>query len=1812
MTGHDTAIHLLRQCWQNEPYTFEEWQMIKALDKVDNVSQCHDTVKLLLRYLLSESQRLLFLYPGQDTRQLESVDLRDSYWKTKMKRPSTSLLTAQEEIALFGKELSTVEKVSKGHLRQDYFHHGSMIFFSPETFQQVEDFQCHFMAQVRMATFTGASPQAWSEFKDGIPNLFVSLSQGISRQEVTPACLSFMAHHLVSVKMLSKNDLFKHGYPLLQLLYLQQKKMTEASYLDSQNRVVQYKGSLYLPVPSDPHIRKKEVTEIIDTVASLIDVPTGADQPEANELDSKSQMWFILNKECLKAGIPKEDNLDRKFFLELEEPTLVWNITNYSGKAVKVKHKVRWVSDALTRLEALYRDRKAAHLMNLYLKDLAKAMHWGTLAMASAPPIVWAGDLPVMPLYNTPHEDWPLLEYEDCPELELTSDRRELQWFDDIWKSLLVVTPGEEVEDTHDPQRALLEEKLTQDLLKKRITLAHFTKQMEDLEKQAHLAKREEEWPLQHLVHSDSEVEEVRTRMLQDWKYSCQENTKQSKMNAGTTLSPDLFEKMQYLHHQLCHRIDLARSQLEHILWNEGASQPYWQALLCIGRLSDGLRRPSAMAIIHSLKSEDVSHINPSVMFNERVMLMILHWVLLLVCHTRVARIQEISHGKNLSDPGVKAQLVMELSSHRAYDLTLTHWLFFEVENRVAIRPIQIKVAQEMLNNRNQVLQLNMGEGKSKVIIPLLCCADQNRDQDEKELVRINVLSSQFGEVRSYLQRVLGGLLQKRVYIFPFKRKVKLSERHLQILHQQMIKCRESGGIILTTPESRMSFYLKWCETLYQGGSASPLHYEKILWEPVTEILDESDEILRHKYQLIYTLGSQQHIDGLSDRWRMSLAIMRCLFMASLPAEEVPPSWQAALPHLQHLREALSQSEYCFFHCRERGYHSFPQFRILKEEFMTQLLPLLWKVIQHDPHCLTLFGHLSNSGVIQDYVLNRFSEVEDTQFREAHRELPSGNSRASASLQTLRGLFSFDILKMAFMKRHRIDFGIDKPDKMAVPFRAKDTPAEGVEFGHADVAILLTGVAYASAGLSASQTEACLHKLKTMGSNEQKEMYRRWYHLSKEIMSEEDVEALSSVDAINMANVKQLQNLHEYYRLNFEVISFFLDHFVFPKETKQFPAKIMASAWNIAEGDRVVGFSGTDDTKFTLPNNIKQQTLPELASTNGKMISKLADNNLSYLSVEAGLTASDILENMCRTDDWHVMIDCGALIEGMTNQEVVQRVLTLRRDFGQGIFFDEQGRLRILDRGSTRSQPLANRPISLKTFTYLDDPHTRGTDLPFPITSHAIVTIGTGLSKDKLLQACMRMRMFTFDQHKISFWGAPEVTQKIRENMDDKTTISSRHVLEWVTENSIKNQEQALLSHAMQGYRHIVSSAAISQRNKKELPDHEMIKTLVLSEELRLERLYDIALRVERMSDFVVRQGQNYLIQMADKRINIEYNVRKACEARYVEFLDGIKKLTPASRRIRICGDNNEEYERELEEEKEEERIRQLPPKRDPQSEVPWKHKSILTHPESIDSFIAQAKSLNLHPLDDLFRDTKLDAEWRQILTRGTWTGIPLSKILITRNFLQTVKTSDMDNHLRPVDNILSIQVGSERHIVLISGAEANEICHLLKKGEDSSVKLLNLYFASGELPWDTLTLLRLINGVTIYASDQEFTALVKLLSILPLRSEIVRRLDHQMLGWEGVDHDPETWRTTWQYFHRCHQIEDNGFVRKMKGIKDVEHEPKEWNEKCENLMKTLSQSLFSKNPEEFVNQIIFCRGKQSESKCSDLDKILQLPAQSN
>lgn len=256
---------------------------------------------------------------------------------------------------------------------------------------------------------------------------------------------------------------------------------------------------------------------------------------------------------------------------------------------------------------------------------------------------------------------------------------------------------------------------------------------------------------------------------------------------------------------------------------------------------------------------------------------------------TKVQRVQRLLHLSPRSADGSREDFLKELENtgHMNWDPSeQPDWLLIEIENNFLIRPVQADIAKKMIappGNHNSIMQLCMGEGKTSVIVPIVAASLANGTK----LVRVVVLKPLAGQMFQTLVRKLGGLVNRRIFFMPFSRGVTMGKREIADVRRLYQDCMTSGGILLVQPEHILSFKLLGLEWLYNSehirqtnvegtktnskndGEVARLLLGAQRWldQYSRDILDESDEILNVKHELIYTIGNPAPIENHPDRW---------------------------------------------------------------------------------------------------------------------------------------------------------------------------------------------------------------------------------------------------------------------------------------------------------------------------------------------------------------------------------------------------------------------------------------------------------------------------------------------------------------------------------------------------------------------------------------------------------------------------------------------------------------------------------------------------------------------------------------------------------------------------------------------------------------------------------------------------------------------------------------------------------------------------------------------------------------------------------
>ncbi|KIJ64301.1 hypothetical protein HYDPIDRAFT_90752, partial [Hydnomerulius pinastri MD-312] len=794
-----------------------------------------------------------------------------------------------------------------------------------------------------------------------------------------------------------------------------------------------------------------------------------------------------------------------------------------------------------------------------------------------------------------------------------------------------------------------------------------------------------------------------------------------------------------------------------------------------------------------------------------------------------------------------------------------------------------------------------------------------------------------------------------------------------------MLECKQEGGILVVQPDHVLSFKLMSVEKqLDQDGQMAQklLECQRWLHSHARDLLDESDEILHVRYQLVYTIGLQKHLEGFPDRWTTTQQVLGLVRKHAIFLRDDHPlglEIESGTPG------------------------SFPHTRILQTNAGQELISRIAQDIM-DGLLPNFSFDQARSGLrdaIHSFISRKHNTPSDIQMVKDY----SQQGPLWSGLLLLRGLFASNILLFALKERRwRVDYGLAPHRTMlAVPYRAKDMPAPKAEFGHPDVAIILTCLSYYYGGLTEEQLRTCFEIL--LKQDNPSLEYELWVRDCPAVP-----DALRTLNGINIKSWDQWQNhLRPLFAKNQAVIDFYLSRVVFPKEAKEFPSKFRGMpaplmrpslTQNVFQitGTSLAGSIGLGQLIAVMQanpsNSFQCEYLSDLLKSAG---------SLSSESSLARRTALEFLQLIvAQMLEIRVLLDVGAQMLELSNRDLVEAWLKLRPDVLAGIYFNEDDELTVLARdGST--QLLLSSPFAQQLdqcIAYLDDAHTRGTDIRFPTGFRAAVTLGPKVTKDRLTQGCMRMRKLGRG-HSLMFFAPLEVDRKIRSATSKSSAdpICVMDVLQWAIHETCNDIQHRASHWAQHGMDHASRYRAWSSFCEHKITAKDLSKSWLQPESKTLEDLYSPG------------RSRNSLALTVPE-------IRRRC-------LDlGISSLRDASL--------DEEQEREVIHEIERERQVERPRKVEAA-----KHSIHQDVRAFVKSGVIPVSSKIFRPAFATLAKTTAAFEEHHVWSQS---------LLVTEDFCSTIVPSSgkTDDHLRPVNWILSSNSKQNPTLVIISPWEAN------------------------------------------------------------------------------------------------------------------------------------------------------------------------------
>ncbi|KAG9403249.1 hypothetical protein AC1031_005895 [Aphanomyces cochlioides] len=913
-------------------------------------------------------------------------------------------------------------------------------------------------------------------------------------------------------------------------------------------------------------------------------------------------------------------------------------------------------------------------------------------------------------------------------------------------------------------------------------------------------------------------------------------------------------------------------------------------------------------------------------------------YLALCVLSLRFARLLNI-----LKTSGSNESLFQELLCKRTWSWDdHPRWLVFEVEQSLQIRPEQYTIVKHLLESpKGTICQLNMGLGKTRVILPMLIL-----HYVEQGLVpRVHVLASTLQETLDMLHlRLTASTLAIKIVEQPFHRQTQLTTHQTEVLRQQI-----HDSCYVVTPEHRLSLEMKVKELAYNQDPLANQLQTTIQELKFVDLFDEGDALFHFRYQL-YSRAEPASSAAifrairLGDASDITRQEFRLLILRGLIANPTPEFAWIRVWCEKHPKEIASFESICI--------DSFLSAATLRDMFGVSL-------------------HYN-------YLL------------------------------ALRGYLAFGLLEHALEQRHQVDYGIDfrRKKRVAVPFRAANVPADRSEFGHPDVSLLLTTLAFYYQGLTPQQIKEDLEVLLTLGRPAQTFIFDEVLAPFKSELSCEEVALIENVSSLDVTNANQMELLCTKLCRSMEFINFWLIRCVFEADLAQHPACISVSSWDLADTCHGKGLLATNDMKFVLPLQVASinPISPSILGTNGRMVDQLLNHTLfcQFLPSESKELWKTLVESTINAKV-DVLIDTGSLLTGVSNSEIAAYMASHNALEGKHlgiVFFDISRRQwMVLARQTQQTFQLNVSPIKERNcFVLFDDARSHRADMRLRSDAVAAITLGPKLTKDKLMQGAGRMRQLGHHQKLVIF--APNELEKVL------TPFCAQTTLEWIINNTVSDLEHGLVTWSQQGLNFCKRLEAASSE--------------VIDESWNLEDLF---------RDGVVKGS------LAE---TVSSQIRKNDESKSC-FLANIKsRCLDFGREIEVQMQYFKECEQELQQEEEQQHeIQTVSSGKVKMKEEIWEYASALK------ATSVQELDINVKPL----------AYVAQIAAAE---GLALVKwpptLFGTINFFSTIQSPSLDN-IRLADAVLVLPNGEW---VLLSDKEADAILELLWENSETSVGYLN------------------------------------------------------------------------------------------------------------------------------------------------------------
>lgn len=332
------------------------------------------------------------------------------------------------------------------------------------------------------------------------------------------------------------------------------------------------------------------------------------------------------------------------------------------------------------------------------------------------------------------------------------------------------------------------------------------------------------------------------------------------------------------------------------------------------------------------------------------------------------------------------------------------------------LRDNQLEIVKHLLNSTdNLTTQLNMGEGKTSMILPLMIM----KIIYELKLKPVVVFKKSLYQMHSQELTHKLSLLGVKCYHFKMNRDKNLDDQKIQYL------MKIKNLVIFMTPDEKKSFELKIKEK-------DNIIHNKFLNSRVYYIYDESDDTFHPRNQLVWVYGKNVPLEDSIIRYRIPQLLLESMKKFNY----------------------LENDEYLVNLDNELIDYS----KIINY-MIDEYFPRLNKMIKDEINLSILNSSISEH-------INNLSNIEE-------------QSQIVKFINIMVLYIKMGLLYNCLSLRTRVNYGVDtrRKSKLSVPYLYKDIPSDKSEYAIADKTILLTYAYWYSVGIGISDLKNIWKKI---------------------------------------------------------------------------------------------------------------------------------------------------------------------------------------------------------------------------------------------------------------------------------------------------------------------------------------------------------------------------------------------------------------------------------------------------------------------------------------------------------------------------------------------------------------------------------------------------------------------------------------------------------------------------------------------------------------------------------------------------------------